>query len=117
MPPRKTCKELIHRLTEQQKRDYSKYLQLPYNYEDEDPEILADAINEEFMEHPEYYLYILTEKNISEFEKLSRLEENRKYTTDYNTVMKGIVVGFSPLCVLVWQFWTKIPDYAKKGYR
>ena len=94
MPPRKTCKELIHRLDEQQKRDYSKYLQLPCNYEDEDPEILADAINEELMEHPEYYLYILTEKNISEFEKLSRLEENRKYTTDYNTVMKGIVLGF-----------------------
>ena len=46
------------------------------------------------MEHPEYYLYILTEKNISEFEKLSRMEENRKYTIDYNTVMKGIVLGF-----------------------
>lgn len=47
MSPHHTCKELIHRLSEQETRDYSKYLQLSYDYEKEDPDILADAINED----------------------------------------------------------------------
>ena len=93
MPPHRTCKELIHRLSEQQTRDYSKYLQLSYDYEKEDPGILADAINEELTKHPEYYLYILTENNIRELEKISGFVENKKYTADYDTIMKGIVLG------------------------
>ena len=88
----KTSGEILERLSDQEASDYCKYLQLPYG-DSCTREQMLKQISEELKQHPVYYLYLLEQQNVESLLRFQKMEDNKKFDMDYDTVMKGMVLG------------------------
>ncbi len=90
-----TMSKMLEKLSYQEAKDYCKYLRLPYQGNQSKKNLIASIIATLF-NHPQYYLYVLEEKELHELLhliqcKAGKLEEQ----PDIDSVIKGMSLGLA----------------------
>lgn len=90
-----TMSELFEKLSYQEAKDYCKYLRLPYQG-NQGKKKLIDSIIATLSNHPEYYLYVLEEKELHELLHLIQCKAGKlEVQPDIDSVIKGMSLGLA----------------------
>ena len=93
----RTLKEILMDMGDKEAADYYKYLQIPrqnFMFHDEEVHAIADTLQE----HPEYFLYIFTEKEYQELLEWMKMPPQTKVLprpVQKNTLLKALAVGLA----------------------
>lgn len=97
----KTNYELLQALSDEEAKNYCKYLQIPV------PDTwtkaqLVKAVADTFAEHPEYLLYVFYNDEYAEFMKLMKLPrgERREKPAASDSLIKGVMLGLADVSVV-----------------